>query len=408
MRIVIHECKKALTSPVLIGLFVLFSVYNIFLITSQSYLAEELRVANELSETYGLEITEASLEQLERDVQVDTDEFTKMTGKQVEHIEWEDINDFSEREKELFQQLQLKVMYADFASTIDGEYAKIDLQEIGESDILKYGLSDQAADMLRRGYDELANRFEELKENGEHKEWFFLGRPYQMHSFLFRSLVVSLVFETLIIVVLATAFITNFEFDNRTQLHTYSSKRGRSLMKDKLIASLIITTLMAMLLKIVTFGTYFIVFDYTHLWGSSISSAFNWEYNMPYITWWEMPFLKFLILVIVLIYVCMLLFTAMTFAITVVVKNSYITFFILAILFILGFLLPGFMPSSSIMKLYSGYNLASLIVNPHLFFTGNNLFVFKHYELVTIAIATVIAVVSCRLVMRYFKRQDIQ
>lgn len=408
MRIVVHECKKALTSPILISLFVLFSVYNIFLIMSQSYMADELIVANELSETYGLEITDASLQKLERDIQVDIEGFTLMTGKQFDRIEWEDVNNFSDREQDLFQHLQLKEMYAGFARTIDSEYAKIDLEMVAENEVLKYGLNGRAAEVLWNEYDKLAERFEELKQNSEHKEWFFAGKSYRMHSFLFRSLTVHLVFEILILVVLATASITNFEFENRAQLHTYATKRGRSLIKDKLAASLIFTTIVTILLMMVTFGVYFTVFDYTHLWGSSISSAFNWEYNFPYITWWEMPFLKFLVLVIVVVYSCMLLFTAITFAIGVVVKNSYVTFFIVAILFTLGFLLPGFMPSSSIWSYYMGYNLAALVVNPHMFFTGSNFVMFKHYEWMTVVIGMVIAVASCVLVMRYFKRQDIQ
>ncbi|AXI00943.1 hypothetical protein DV702_15230 [Sporosarcina sp. PTS2304] len=408
MRITFHECKKALTSPVLIGLFVLFSVYNIFLITSQSHISDELKVANELSETYGLKITKASLRQLDHDIGLEMEQLRAMTGKSYEQVEWTDLDNFSEAELELYEQLQLKEMYADFAHTIDGEYAKIDLKMVAENEILKYGLSGQAAKVLRHEYGKLAQRFEELKQNDEHKEWFFLGKSYQMHSFLFRSLTAHLIFEILILVVLATAFMTNFEFENRTQLHTYASKRGRSLMKDKLAASLIIATLVTVLLMLVTFGTYFTVFDYTHLWGSSISSAFNWEYNFPYITWWEMPFLKFLMLVIGLIYMSMLLFTALAFAIAVVVKNSYATFFIIAILFTIGFLLPGFVPSNSILKDYAGYNLAALVVNPHMFFTGSNAVMFKHYEWMTVAVGTIIVVALCVQVMCYFRKQDIQ
>lgn len=408
MRIIIHECKKALTSPVLIGLFVLFSVYNIFLITSQSYMTDELKVANELSETYGLEITDVSLQQLDHDIGVEMEQLNAMIGKSYERVEWTDIEHFSDVEMELFQQLQLKEMYVDFAHTIDSEYAKIDLKMIVENEISKYGLSGNAAQVLRYEYEKLAQRFEQLKQNGEHKEWFFAGKNYRMHSFLFRSLTVHLVFEILILGVLATALITNFEFENRTQLHSYASKRGRFLMIDKLAASLVMITILTVLLMLLTFGTYFTVFDYTHLWGSSISSAFNWEYNFPYITWWEMPFLKFFVLVIGLLYICMLLFTAITFAIAVVVKNSYATFFIFAVLFTVGFLLPSFVPLSSIWRFYTSYNLAALVLNPHMFFTGSNAVIFKHYEWMTVAIGTVIVVASCVLVMRYFKRQDIQ
>ena len=62
MRIVFHECKKAFTSPILITLLVLFSALNIFLIVSNSYFKEELKVANELADTYGVKITDEIIE----------------------------------------------------------------------------------------------------------------------------------------------------------------------------------------------------------------------------------------------------------------------------------------------------------------------------------------------------------
>ena len=176
------------------------------------------------------------------------------------------------------------------------DYATLDIKALGEAEIVTYGLSGKAADILRREHKELDNRFEQLKQNEEHKEWFFLGKPYEMHSFLFRTMFKTFMFEALLLIVLATALLTTYEFENKTHLLTYSTKRGRSLMKDKLCASLITGTAITTFLLLITLGTYFIVFDYTHLWGSSISSAFNWEYKMPYIPWWELSFVKFLLI----------------------------------------------------------------------------------------------------------------
>lgn len=416
MRIIFQECKKAFMSPILLTLLVVFSAYNIFLIVSNTHSKDELQVANELSKTYGLEITDDSLQRFEQDLQTDYSKLNAITSgafKSVHEflgtLKMEEYDLYTEEEHLFFQQLQLKEVYLNQAQFIDEDYEALDMIAVGEFEINKYGLSGKAADILRNEYKKLDQRFELLKQNGEMKEWSFLGIPYKMHSFLFRTLFKTLMFEALLLIVLATALLTTYEFEQRTHLLTYSTKRGRSLMKDKLGASLIIAIAFTTFLLLITLGTYFIVFDYTHLWGSSISSALNLEYGFPYITWWAMPFLKFLLLAIVLVYSCMLLFSAITFVLAVIVKNSYFTFFLLFIFFAIGVILPSFMPTSSSLVLFTNFNLSIVVMNPHMLFTGNHgLTVFSYHELLTITVWTGIVIASGLFVTKYFRRIDIQ
>lgn len=416
MRIVFQECKKAFTSPILLTLLVVFSAFNMFLIVNNTYFKDELKVANELSKTYGLEITNESLRQFEQDLQTDYAKLNAMTSEEFDSVhefldtlKMDEYDLYTEEEHLFFQQLQLKEMYLNRAQSIDEDYLALDMIAAGEVEINKYGLSGKAADILRNEYKKLDKRFDQLKQNEEMKEWSFLGIPYKMHSFLFRTMFKTFMFEALLLIVLVTALLTTYEFENKTHLLTYSTKRGRSLMKDKLGASLITTTAFTTFLLLITLGAYFIVFDYTHLWGSSISSALNWEYNLPYITWWELPFLKFLLLVIALIYSCMLLFSAITFVIAVITKNSYFTFFLFLIFFAIGYILPSFMPTSSSLMLLTNFNLSIVVMNPHLLFTGNNgLTMFSYHELLTITVWTGTTIASCLFVTKYFRQIDIQ
>lgn len=415
MRIVFQECKKAFTSPILLGLLVVFSAFNIFLIVSNTYFKDELKIANELAKTYGVEITDESLSQFEQDIKSDLGTLTSITGTKYENVNaflddlsLEAYEKYSKEEQSFFHQLQLKEMYLDLAKNIDRDYAELDMQQVAEVKITQYHLTGKAAEVLRNEGEELSTRFEQLKQNGEHKEWFFAGKSYEMHSFLFRTLFKTFMFEALILIVLTTAMLTTYEFENRSHLVVYTTKRGRSLMKDKLIASLIAATAITVFLLAITLGTYFTIFDYSYLWGSSISTAFNWEYNLPYITWWEMSFSEFLLLVVILIYICMLLFTTITFAIAVVIKNSYFTFFIFAVFFAVGFMLPSFMPLSSNLIFIAAFNLSIVVMNPHMLFMGiSGLVMFKYHEILTVTVWTAIAIALCIFVTKYFKRVDI-
>lgn len=414
MRMIFYECKKAFTSPILIVLFVLFTVYNIYLILNYSYLKEELQVANDLAKHYGIEISNESMEKLEQDMQRELDELNEIAAKHTNE-QFSSVNDFlknyelySEEEQAFFNQLQIKEMYLNLAKSIESQYEQLDWTEIAQNQIFMYQLSGSAAKVLENEYAKLDERFAELKSNGEHRTWFFAGKPYRMHSFLFRKVFGHIIFEALIFIVLATALMTNYEFENKTYLVTYSTKRGRNLAKDKLIASFVTTTVMTVLLIGVTLGVYFSVFDYSDLWTSSVSSALNWEYNLPYVSWWNLTYIEFILWSILLIFICFLLFTAITFVLATFLKNSYFTFFLFACFFGISLLLPSIVPNSSKFTLYAGFNLPQLVLNPHMFFMGNSgLAMFQHYESITIGVWFVLVSLITMYSFRKFMKQDI-
>lgn len=419
MSITLQECKKALTSPILIVLILLFAAFNVFLIFDYSDDRDELEVANALANTYGLAITGESLIRMEADLKKDlealhdvvsstTEQTFASVSEFLEGLDYEVEDLYSDDEWAFFNQMQIKEMYLNVAKSIDEEYDALDWQAIGEAEINKYQLSGQAADTLRSVYSRLSQRFEEIKENGEHKTWFFAGNPYRMHSFLFRTLFRSILYEALLLIVLATALITNFEFENNTHLVTYVTKTGRSLMKHKFVAALLTAAVMVTVILIITLLTYFSVFDYSYLWASAVSSALNWEYDLPYVSWWDFSFVEFLQWGVLLTYASVGLFTALVFAFSVFLKNSYGTFFLFAVFFAAGLLVPGFMPNASPLIFIAHYHPSTLVMNPHYWFMGSSgLTAFKHYEWMTVSLWACITTAVCVLALKRFHHQDI-
>ena len=55
-------------------------------------------------------------------------------------------------------------------------------------------------------------------------------------------------------------YLQTIEFENKTHLVTYSAKRGRHLMKDKLVASLLTTTVITVILLAITLSYIFYCF----------------------------------------------------------------------------------------------------------------------------------------------------
>jgi len=415
-RIVWYECKKALTSPILIGLLLLFTAFNIFVIVNNSYFKDELKIADQLVEKYGREITDQSLHQFEKDLQVDLLKLEKITGQDfssvydfLDGLNYEDRDLYDDSDWRFIEQLQLKEMYLGMANEIDGNYASIDLKKVAEATITESRLSGNAAKTLRNEFEKFSKRFEEMKQNGEHKECFFAGKAYFMHKFLFKTVFLHITIEALILIILSTALITNYEFENRAHLVTYGTTRGRRLMRDKLGASVATAALLTTFLLAGTLSTYFTVFDYTNLLGTSISSAFNWEYNFPHVSWWDLSVGLFLAGVIVIVYITMLLFSGLTFALTTLVKNSYVAAILMATFFVLALLIPGFMPTSSNLLFITSYSLSMLVMNISASFMGSSgLVMFKNFEWMTVICWTMITIVFCVFSLKWFNKKDIQ
>ncbi|AZB41417.1 hypothetical protein CEF21_03370 [Bacillus sp. FJAT-42376] len=419
MKVIYYECRKAVTSPVILSLLVLFTLYNIQLIYNAPTFKDELHVANELADQYGRTITSSSLEKLRQDLQkplADLNEITEKKTSQTFHSATEFFNQFrvgetevyTENEMRAFNQLFVKEQYLAKAETLDQRYEQFDGHQMGEAAINKFRITGDAAETLRKQYDQFSARLEELQKNSEHKQWFFDGETNQMHSLLFKTVFRHLLLETLIIIVLATAFISNFEFENRTSQVSFSSKRGRMLMRDKLFAALLVSAGITAFMFLVTLGFYFINFDYSNLMMSAVSSGFNWEFGFSYLSWWKMSVFSYLIWAVVLSFVCVLLFAALTFAVSVLVKNSYYTFILVAVIFAALYLLPGAMLSSSNLIFAASFNPSVLLLNPQTWFMGNKeLLMFKYFEMVTVLAWAIMLGVLCMICLKRFKKQSI-
>lgn len=425
MRIILLECKKALCSPILIALLIIFSAWNVFMIYDSTDLNENLTVVNTFANLYGTEFTNESLNSLEDSLLDEHLQMNNLTEKKssetfnsasdfLNQLEFEEQQYYTEDELQSIQRLFLKEMYISDAKSMDEAYESINILSSGERTIATLGLSGNSSNTLREEYHALDKRFEELRLNGEHRQWFFSGHNYRMHSLLFGTVFRHIGIETLILVVLMTALITNFEFENRTQLVTYATKRGRNLIKDKLSAAILMTIFMTTVLISLTLGAYFIIFDYSSLWKTSISSGFNWEYIFPFISWWDWSLLTYLLASICLMYIIMLLFSLFVFNLSILTKNSYFSFIFFSLIFIFLFLAPSFIPSSSDAMIMAGYNLSTLLLNPHHWWLASassiglgGLIMFKNYEWLTITIWAILLIGFYIYVFNRFKKLDI-
>lgn len=421
MRIKVHEFKKVATSTVLIGTLLLFMVFNLFLVLDHNYTRDELLVLNQLVDELGYEINDEMIanfqelygDELKKMNEITNDKASKTYGDVGTFFE-EVRNDYdlyhlyTDEELDYMNQIRIMEIYLDLIRNMDHQYASFDLLEFAEAQISLYGLKGSAAETARRNYQRLGERLDQLLDNGEHTNMFFIGQIYGMHSLLFKDIFRVLLFEIMILVVLITAYIMNYEFENKTPLMVYSTRRGRNIIWDKLLVAMGSSILATTLILGSTLIAYFSLFSYKGLWTVPISNYFNWEDIFPMISWWDISFIQYLISSIVLIYICGILFIMITFVLSIFTKNSYISFFAFGILFGLILLIPDLMPRSNNLIFLSGFTPFHLVLNPQIWFTGRGIFtIFKYYEITIVGVWGLLLLMVGKISAKRFFKEDI-
>ncbi len=401
------EMRKVLLSPVFLILLLLMIGFNLFSIWSDSYNREELQVVNKIIETYGPSFNDDILQTMERDInQLVIELGGTSTQAFLEEMTYEIYDHASSEEQHQIDHISLLYTYVQAAKELEARYTAIDIAKLKQDFLNAQTMPSWLEQKMANEFDNWHARFDEIVETNEYKQWFFLGE-YGMHSKLFRSHMKTLAFEGVLIIALLTALIANYEFEHRTQLVTYATKKGRKLIWYKGFASLVCSLMVIAVLFGVTLGTYFTVYDYSTMWQIDISSGMNWEYTFPYITWWSISLWQYLLLAVVILTFVLIIVMLLTFTISVFVKNSYFTWLLSVLLLLAMYVMPTYFPNSTLQWMMH-YNVTLLLLNPHQFFNGGTSFMMMQYhEFSTLLLWLLIASAGTIGAIRHFNVKDV-
>ncbi len=409
MRITWYEMKKALTSPIVLILFIAFIGFNSFQILSQSYVKEEINAVNDLIATYGRTITDESLSKLLNDLNEDAEQLGGQDGAEtfLNELTYERYEAFSTTEKEQIDRLELFYTYYIKGRDIEERYKGIQMDGLRSELLVTVKEGSRFEKFMNQEFTNWEERYEEIVATEEYKEWFFLGE-YRMHSEMYRTLLKNLAVQSVLLVVLMTALVTNYEVEQRTQLLLYTTQKGRLLMRHKFAASLLLATITYLLLLLPTFILYFTVYDFSEVWHSVVSSGLNWEYKLPYITWWKLEVWQFFLLAAAIEWIIVLLITLLAFSLSLWIKNTYFTWIVCMALLIGLFLLPSAFNAYPALQFVALLNVTTLLLNPHMYFTGGTTFnMVQYFEVWSLLIGSAAATILSILSYRRFMKKDV-
>jgi hypothetical protein len=397
-KIVFHEIKKIIKSPILLFLIIIFLVFDLFIVFSKYYIKDDLKVLNSIIDEVGYKINDDMMDNFKIYYEKSLKDFNKLIYKN-EGKEYSSVseylmsnnsgiyeNKYSEDEKKQIVDSSIIESYYLSIPELKKEYEKIDFIEMIEPTIKSFRASGGGANLIKDGLIKFDKRFKTLIKNKEHMELSFNGKAYRMHSFLYKEVLGTLVFQITILIALIVSFLVNYENENSTSLVVYSSRRGRKILIDKLKAIIYIIVPISTGLLAIVLTTYFSIYDYSKVFSTSINSFFNWEGSFPYIGWFNLSVKEYFILIIMLIYISIFIFIGIAFVVARFIKNTYVSFVICCILNGLALILPSLMPTSSKLFGYTTINPFTLVFNLSGRFMQSSYTNFKYYELITISI----------------------
>lgn len=149
--------------------------------------------------------------------------------------------------------------------------------------------SPAAAGWIQGKYSLLQPRVEHLAQSGAALDHYAGNATYESHQFLFGTLMRAMLAEGSICAMLIVLYLMGYEQLNRTEGTVCASCIGRRLWGKKLAAAMMSAGTLYMMLIGVTLAVYFGRWDYSGIWGDSVSSRFNYLTDMlhkrPFLTW---------------------------------------------------------------------------------------------------------------------------
>ncbi len=234
------------------------------------------------------------------------------------------------------------------SSSVQKDFLKdIETQKFAEAYVKSAGISGFWADVLIAKYQTLDSVVARLAEEGADQTLYAAEVTNNLHRQLFDILLHAVLTEGIIAAFLSMLLIFGMESFYNTAEIVYSAKTGRKIVFSKIGAGFLCGLGSYVALTAVTLFVYFLVFDFSGIWNSNVSSQFHTVSDQviskPFLTWESMTVLEYLWMQIALGAFLLLIFSLLGAVLGLLFQNSYLSFAILAALWMLFLLLPDWL-----------------------------------------------------------------
>ena len=293
-------------------------------------------------------------------------------------------------------------------------YADYDLKSLSYFYNSYVKSSPTAAALMERKYEQLAERIAHLSETGAAMDWYGGPVTQNVHQFLYGILMRAVLTEGAVPGMLSMLFLLGYENQQRTVAGVYASRTGRKLCRCKVLAGITWALAVYLLLAAVTLGVFLLFWDWSGIWGGSVSSQFNYIidlfYPRPFFTWTDFTAGGYLAAAVGMGGLLTVVFALLAAVCGTLVQNVYLSALVLTLLLCGGAAAQALCAQAG---LWMGYALLTfqpvsvwLYINGWFTELGLNAFV-PWQETISTGLGLAVCGLGTALALRHFGRKDV-
>ena len=294
-------------------------------------------------------------------------------------------------------------------------FADYNTSLVAERYITALGLTGSIAEGMRAKYEALQPVADRSAIAGYSYSPYFGDFTYFMHRNLFDSFGVMgrLLLQGMLLATLLSLLAVGYEQINHTAHSVYATKTGRRILRHKIAASITAGAGLYALLAGITLGVYFTVFDFSNVWGSSVSSGFNRLSDIfaplrPFATWHSFTVASYLWATLGLSLALILCATLLGVIVGILSKNGYIGFLTVVLLNGACLVLPAMLSANSYPRFFVYHTPIWLWWNSSLWFTeGGFITLWRNFELWGTGISLLSLAALCLLAVKIFEKRNL-
>ena len=368
-----EELSKLLRGRLICGLVLLSVIANAYLLYMQQDKTEILRLIDDFCKENGSIVSDET--------------------KAILATIWKDENPNGISWQEYESNLEMAAGYYDFIQSSDMADAYSGFMH----------LSGKAAEYVQAEFHKLDPA---IKEAAEQELTFFL--PYQMYTFDFIStyLLYAMTLEGIVIAIIVTLYCVDMERSNHTVSIVYSTRKGKKIMKDKLLASVVCSLVCFFTIAAVTLLLAGYVFPIKTIVNTYVSNPLVNLKGSICMTKETMSIRKYIFLSLGITCFLTVIYSLGSFCLGLRIKNGYYTFGILIVLLGSMKVISTAVPKSTYMFFWSRYNPLDMVLKAGTWFLYSTThFSPSGYESVTAVLWTVICAIGCICGFRSMERR---
>ena len=231
--------------------------------------------------------------------------------------------------------------------------------------------------LLKNKYEALDNSVQRLDSDNADLSIYAADATGKVHDVLFTYVLKSLMVEGFIIISFLAIYIMGMERQNSTAAIVYCSRRGRVLVKDKMVAAGIVSAICVLFLYAITLLILFSVWDFGGIWETNVASCFhkvtddNLPFQKPFLTWSSFTVKEYFTASLLLEMVLLAVWQFISSCIGILSSHSAKGFLVAAAILISPYFLSTFFVNMKLWWLFylNTFSVSMLTLHQHLWFT---------------------------------------